>query len=139
MALNSVLGLLILCLVKSSSLLGCTLPKSELLLSVWYLKGRNNSSGEKCFQASMVLGRFCGRAIVYNVKCWPESWQCMFYPPGNLQLHASVNQFCVRVCQDHIGSVTVSTAFVYFMEDSRSVVASSNFIIEALSAVFNVI
>jgi hypothetical protein len=34
LALNSVLGLLILLLVRSSGLLGCTLPKIELLLSV---------------------------------------------------------------------------------------------------------
>jgi len=62
----------------------------------------------------------------------------MFYPPGNLQLHSSVNQICVLVSRPQWFSSTVLTAFVYYMVDNHSVVTSSNCIDEALSAVFNV-
>jgi hypothetical protein len=96
-------------------------------------------SDEKCFEAFMVLGRFCGRAIVYNMKFWRENWH-MYYLPGNLQLHVSVNQCCVReVPRPQWFSSSVLIAFVYYMENSHSVVTWSNCITEALSALFNVI
>jgi hypothetical protein len=76
------------------------------VLSVWYLEGCNKGSGEKCFQAFMVLGRFCGRAILYNVKCWPESLHVCSIRRENFSWTLQWTNSVRVMCKDHFGSVS---------------------------------
>jgi len=76
-----------------------------VILEVPY-NGRTSMLGtdKKCFQAFMLLGRFCGRAVVYNMKSWCESRHvCSICWETFSCTHQWTNTVCV-MCQDHNGS-----------------------------------